>query len=364
MANKSCQTSRLVVQQTHMPSRLPLIISILVFCFSAVAQPSHTVETLKSEFIVSNPPFEACHASTLAELPGNRLMAAWFGGSYEGCNDVAIWASVCTEGSWSGPVKIADGVVNDSVRYACWNPVLFRTTEGWLFLFYKVGKSPREWWGMVRRSHDDGLTWSTPERLPDGFLGPIKNKPIWSESGRILCPSSTESSDQLQWRVHLEITNNELSEWEKVAVDSSSRFGVIQPALLQHPGGKIQMLCRTRQNCIVQSWSGDEGRHWSELTTTGIINPNSGIDAVTLTDSLFVLVYNPAGQGKEWSDGRNVLSVALSNDGKTWKEALKLENENKGEFSYPAVIVTSDGLVHITYTWNRKNIRHVVLLVK
>ena len=55
-----------------------------------------------------------------------------------------------------------------------------------------------------------------------------------------------------------------------------------------------------------------------------------------------------------------MLNVAVSSDGKTWKAALVLENQ-PGEFSYPAVIQTSDGLVHITYTWNRRRVKHVVV---
>jgi alpha-L-fucosidase len=70
------------------------------------------------------------------------------------------------------------------------------------------------------------------------------------------------------------------------------------------------------------------------------------------------LVYNPTVKGK---NGRSKLFVALSKTGEDWQEVLSLENEKKGEFSYPAVIESSDGKIHISYTHNRRNIKHVVL---
>jgi predicted neuraminidase len=55
------------------------------------------------------------------------------------------------------------------------------------------------------------------------------------------------------------------------------------------------------------------------------------------------------------------LNVAISSDGQNWKDVAVLENEPNGEFSYPAVIQAADGKVHITYTWKRKKIKHVVM---
>jgi predicted neuraminidase len=85
------------------------------------------------------------------------------------------------------------------------------------------------------------------------------------------------------------------------------------------------------------------------------VNPNSGIDAVTLKDGRHVIVYNPTKRG------RSPINVAISSDGKTWKDIVTLENEPGEEFSYPAVIQTSDGKVHISYTWKRKKMKHVIL---
>ena len=104
------------------------------------------------------------------------------------------------------------------------------------------------------------------------------------------------------------------------------------------------------------------GVTWTPMALTDIPNPNSGIDAVTLRDGRHLLVYNHTIR-EDVGKGRGTLNVALSSDGRQWQAALVLEHE-PGEhsgFSYPAVIQSSDGLVHITYTWKRQRIRHVVV---
>lgn len=306
---------------------------------------------LKSEFIYETAPFPQCHASTLAESK-EGLVAAWFGGTREKHPDVGIWVSRLKDGHWTAPVEVANGVQKDESRHPCWNPVLFQMPGGALLLFYKVGPSPSTWWGMLTTSDDAGKTWSQPTRLPDGIAGPIKNKPELLADGRLLCPSSTEDKG---WRVHMEWTRDAGKTWQRTEpLCDGILTQAIQPTLLRH-GDKLQMLCRTRvPGRILQSWSNDAGETWSKLEVMPLVNPNSGIDAVTLKDGRHLLIYNHT------LLGRSPLNLAASPDGKTWQAAAVLENE-KGEFSYPAIIQTSDGLVHITYTWKRRKIRHVVV---
>ena len=56
-----------------------------------------------------------------------------------------------------------------------------------------------------------------------------------------------------------------------------------------------------------------------------------------------------------------MINLAISKDGKTWHAAAIIEKADKGEFSYPAMIQSKDGKVHLTYTWHRKRIRHLVI---
>lgn len=337
-----------------------LLFSIIFFLFTIAQAQQTQVTPVSNELIMQKPPFASCHASTITALPGGQLMAAWFGGPHEGSPDVCIWTAVYNKGSWSAPQRVADGVINDTLRYPCWNPVLFTTRAGKLFLFYKVGKSPRDWWGMMMSSSDNGKHWSVAERLSDSLLGPIKNKPVQLANGDILYPSSTESKDEKVWNIHLEKSDAAGRNWQYIPVDCDT-FSVIQPSILFYPDHTLQLLCRSRQNYVIQSWSKDDGVTWGPLTKTALPNPNSGTDAVTLQNGLQLLVYNPLTAGKEWWEGRSKLKVAVSEDGHHWKDVYTLEDQPKGEFSYPAIIQSPDGLVHITYTADRKNIRHVAL---
>jgi Predicted neuraminidase (sialidase) len=311
-------------------------------------RPSDPV--LVREFIYETAPFPSCHASTIVETP-KGLVAAWFGGTAEKNPDVTIWVSRHQKTGWTVPKQAADGVMPDGSRYPCWNPVLFQPRRGPLLLFYKVGPSPREWWGVLKTSTDGGKTWSVAVRLPDGILGPIKDKPVL-KNGTLFCPSSTEGNG---WRIHLETTQDLGKTWESSGPQNDGKeFGVIQPTILVWPKARIQLLCRSRQGVIVECWSEDGGKSWGPLTATNLPNPNSGVDAVMLRDGRALLVYN------DTKVGRSPLDVAISRDGKAWEHVLTLESE-PGEYSYPAVIQTSDGLVHVTYTWKRQRIRHVVL---
>ena len=306
---------------------------------------------LKIPFLYENAPFPSCHASTIVETPGG-LVAAYFGGTDEGNNDVNIWVSHHDGERWSPPIEAANGIDTDRRRYPCWNPVLFNGADGTLLLFYKVGPSPSRWWGLFKRSRDGGHTWGPVEHIPLGYFGPIRNKPIALADGTILCGSSTEHDG---WRAHIERVSPDLTDWAKTPpLNDGVKLGLIQPTILQHANAKLQILNRSRQGRIVEMWSSDNGRTWSAPAPLSLPNPNSGIDAVTLADHRQLLVYNHVAKG------RSPLNVAVSPDGVTWKAALVLENE-PGEFSYPAVIQGRDGLVQITYTWNRKRIRHVTV---
>jgi len=316
-------------------------------------------------YMLDNRPTPECHASTIVETESG-LVTAWFAGKHERNVDVGIRVARHDGTQWLASVEVVDGSEGEDREYPCWNPVLFQPKQGPLMLFYKVGPTPRDWWGMLVTSDDEGKTWSQARRLGrskklgsnDNLIGPVKNKPIQLADGSILCPSSTEHQG---WRVHFELSRDLGQTWQVIGpINDGREYGAIQPSILTYASGKMQVLCRSRQGVLAQSWSNDKGKTWSPMTATPLPNPNAGTDAVTLKDGRQLLVYNHTLRRGEFPSGRNMLNVALSRNGQYWMPVLTLE-QSKGEYSYPAVIQASDGKVHITYTYQRRSVKHVVV---
>ncbi|WPU92373.1 sialidase family protein [Mucilaginibacter sabulilitoris] len=339
---------------------LLIVLSTCVMAGNVLAQTTPWRKGIVTdEFIYDKASYPECHASTIAETP-KGLVAAWFGGTKERNPDVCIWVSRLVNGKWIEGVNVANGIQNDTLRYACWNPVLYQVPKGDLLLFYKIGPSPAKWKGFMRTSADGGITWSAQRALPDNILGPIKNKPVLLKDGTLLSPSSTEGSG---WQVHFEASKDFGKTWTLIGpINDGKDLKAIQPSILFHKDGSLQVLCRSQNRAILTSWSKDNGKTWSPLEKTNLPNNNSGTDAVTLKDGRQLLVYNhvlPPGTAAKGA--RTPLNVSVSKDGVNWYAAAILEDSPISQYSYPSVIQSSDGMVHIVYTWRRKKIKHVVI---
>jgi predicted neuraminidase len=325
------------------------------------------------EFVYDKAPFSAAHASTVVELRNGDLIAAWFGGTKEGAPDVAIWASTLNGRGWSRPIELAreNGI-------ATFNPVLFHTRDGRLWLYYKFGPHPTSWTGARRFSGDEGKTWSPVEHLPAGLYGPIRAKPLVLDDGTVVSGTSVESYHSWACWIERSTDNGKtfakigpitvapefvkpvtpsivpeeapgLFEWDKTE-------GIIQPSVVWLGGHNLRFYARptSRTGKICVADSNDDGLTWNQAHPIDLPNPNSGIDALALRDGRIVVAYNHSDKR------RTPLNLALSRDGEHFKTFRVLEQE-PGEYSYPALIQGSTGNLHITYTWNRKRIGYVLV---
>lgn len=324
---------------------------------------------VREDFVFTKSSFPQCHASTICET-SRGLVVAWFGGTKEKAKDVGIWTSYHDGNRWSSPKEWANGIQHDGLRHPCWNPVLHQGPgDSPTLLFFKTGPDPKTWWGEMMVSDDRGRSFSRRRRLPEGIDGPVRCKPIMLADGSLLSGSSTEYDG---WRVHFENTamldGIPDGTWQRIGPigtvateNSGAPYNAIQPTLLQHSDGRIQAMCRTKEGVVVTTFSADDGLTWSDLAATNLPNPNSGIDVVTLQDGRFLLIYNHLDAGQSGWGRRGLLNLAISDNGLQWRKVGVLEREEKSEFSYPAIIQADDGIVHLSYTWKRSRIKHVVI---
>lgn len=290
-----------------------------------------------------------CHGSSLVEVNPGTLCVVFKGGPGKGLSNidmkenVGIWMTRYENNQWSAPALIVE--TPDSV---CWTPVLCQRNDE-LLLFYRVGAYPRTAVSMLKRSLDGGRTWSEPELLPAGIVGPLTS-PIFDAQGNMYCGSSVEAgafSDTYKatacW---VEVLSSD-GIWYKYGPLEipGKRFGAIEPSLFWGEDGSLKLLCRDRANKVgEEGWiwssvSSDLGKTWAPLVKTNLPNPDSGICTLDLGKGEILLFYNNS------HTNRYPLSIALSKDyGTSW---TPLYDVGPGEF--PSAIIDSVGIVHLIY---------------
>src|SRR5690606_8666882 len=217
--------------------------------------------------------------STTDETTAGRFLVSWHGGSRQARPAVVSRGTSFNSSDSYHQVSWGDGLLGPTSN-PCRSPVLFRAKdEQTVYLYYKVGPNPREWWGMIKTTEDGGKTWSTPKKLPDGILGPIKNRPLQLGNGDILSPSSVEISED-RWVAHIEKSVDNQKSWTVFPIDHQSAYNVIQPSILLHDECVLQVLCRSKEGAVMSSWSHNQGETWTPLVKTNLINPNSATDAI------------------------------------------------------------------------------------
>ncbi len=329
-------------------------------------QSADTRPQFSSGFIDADFRTPSVHVASLCEISGGRLLAAWYGGTREGTRDVNIYTATLGLGqtNWSAPRAIVtrESAQRELGRYVkkVGNALLFSDGGGRVNLLY-ISIAFGGWSGSalnLKTSTDSGQTWGPSQRLQ---LSPffniselVKNQPAVLNDGGWVVPIYHELAGKFSELLWLSTEAGALS-YHKTRVNGG--VTAFQPALIPLSARRALVLARDNSNAsqLWASQSQDTGDSWSTLTSAGLPNPFSGLDAIRLRDGRVLIAFN------DTRDNRSNLRLAVSADeGASWQRANPLlEAESGQEFSYPFLLQSSDGLIHLVYTWKRKGVRHV-----
>ena len=384
-----------------------LIALILVMDGISYSQPetSHAA-VVKSMLIFPLQPLHT-HGSSIVNLPNGDFLAAWFEGSGERtADDVKIMGARLKKGetSWSKPFLMAD-----TYNIPDCNPVLFLNHQNKLFMVWIAVEANRWEYSILRcktsidYNKNGAPVWNWQDNIflkpDDGFAKEAKSKfkdlpsgtSAWAAyapqyDNMIIESSKDEGKRSIGWMTRIKpllLGENKILlplysdgfNFSMVAVsdDDGTNWraslpivgrGNVQPSLIQKKDGTIVSYMRDNGDAppkVQISESKDSGMTWTAAQKTQIPNTAS-VQVLKLSDGRWAFI------GNDIDDGRYQISLFLSDDeGATWKWKTHLEEVKKGDgsFSYPSMLQASDGMLHITYSYQREekleSIKYVVV---
>jgi predicted neuraminidase len=349
------------------------------------------------------------HAANLMPLANGDLGCVWFGGTQEGMSDISVYFSRLARGStqWSLAEKLSD-----DPRRSEQNPVLFPAPDGALWLMWTAQLAGNQDTAFVRRrvSRDHGRSWGSietlfPEQRGRGTF--IRQPIVVLDNGDWLLPVFyCHSTPGRKWNGDedtsaVKISSDAGATWRDVDVPGSR--GCVHMCIERLDDGSLLALFRSRwADNIYQSRSADHGRTWSAPATTIFPNNNSSIQLTRLSNGHLALVFNDSsakaaterrlslydeieddlppvlkGSGKTegrtafWGAPRAPMTLAVSTDGgRSWTKrnvetgdgycmTNNSRDQTNRELSYPSIKQTSDGSLHMAFTFHRRAIKHV-----
>lgn len=316
--------------------------------------------------------FPSSHATNLLELKNGDLWCVWFSGQWEGLSGVGIVFSRLRKGSqrWEKP-QLIDQQEGASFQ----NPVLFQSPDGAVHLYHttqeaRQGEANAHVLEAVTR--DNGATWSKPAMVfskPGAFSRhPLMILPdgTWMLPMTYVTSKGIDKGSETNYSA-MELSKDGGKTWKECVVENS--FARVQPTVVQLAPDRLLSFFRDRSAKWVYESTSSDGCKWSELKATALPNNNASVQAFRLKNGHLVMVFDNLRKGP-----RRPLSIALSKDeGRTWshvrdvevgrpelgEESSKTRGAAREEYSYPSVLQTRDGVIHVAYTFRRLTIKVV-----
>ncbi|MHA1731346.1 MAG: exo-alpha-sialidase [Promethearchaeota archaeon] len=304
--------------------------------------------------------FAQCHSAHLAEIPDPgpsrrgstrpELWVTFFAGTAEKARDVGSWVvkrpvAASATASWSRPEKFHK-VPGKSTGTAH----LFVAGPREVWMLYNL----MNWTGwstcsiLKRVSRDGGRTWGKPEYIRRVWGWVTSGKILVLDNGDYLMPIHREF---LKYQGHVLISTDRGGRWRRCGRMKTPN-GALEPSVVQLRDKSLLCHLRTKDHQIYETRSFDRGRTWTRPESTGLPNPDSMVTLLALPSGTVVLAYNHSYLH------RSPLVLRHSTDGgRTWVNPKVLERGNR-EYSYPNMLLASDGFVHLVYTNGRETITH------
>lgn len=332
----------------------------------AAAQPV-TLSEVSRTIIPMPRGVPSAHASALAALPGGKLISFWWAGSRESGPDVKVYASRWTNGAWSDNRVVASREsLGQALGYGIrriGNPVAWGAPDGTLHLY--VVATGLGGWAASRIvqlvSADDGASFSVRRVLP---LSPmfntstlVRTAPLALADGGWWLPVYFEIGNKYPMLMSFD-ADGEPRRIARIGSGTSS----LQPAIAPVSATEVRAWMRDagEEQRVQQAVSRDGGASWEDLAPTQLENQSTSLAALRLSGGALLMLYNHVAPG---GSDRNVLSLALSTDARTWRPLADIVSGKPGdEFSYPTMQQVGDKL-HITYTYQRQAIAHHLLRI-
>ncbi|MBE3640548.1 sialidase family protein [Mangrovicoccus algicola] len=348
------------------------------------------------------------HAGFLAELPGGAVICAWFGGSLEGKSDICIRASLLLPGAaqW-GPVATLSHDPGRSEQ----NPVIFAAPDGRVWLFHtaqEAGDQDGCRIRMAQLSIEGTDIRAAPGRFLDLPRGAFTRAPlrVLPDGGWLLPLFLCVPQQGHRWTGShdisaMAISRDEGQSWELRPMEGST--GCVHPCPLPGAAGLVAFFRRRQADHVFRAEGTADGRGWSAPHPTDLLNNNSSLAAIRLAEGEVAVLCNPVNAAMSqsrraslydelggtdarpdadtaggcvpvWGVERAPLVLALSRDeGASFPERFlvadgpgtclsnnSLDGRNR-ELSYPWLLETGDGALHLCYTLHRRAIRHLRL---